>query len=158
MGFRRDDVLISTNLVTRLDGLPRSDQRKPADPGVAVYWRKGTKGEMRCIAIDIYNDVADNLAAVAATLDALRAIERHGGAQVQERSFRGFAALPESTKRHWRDVLDIPYTHVTPEAIENRYRTLAKTRHPDVSSGTHEAMAELNLARDEALREIGSAA
>jgi hypothetical protein len=78
MGISRDDVVISTNLVTRLDGFPRSDQRKPEDPGVAVYWQTNTKREARCIAIDIYDDVAQNLGALAATLDAMRAIERHG--------------------------------------------------------------------------------
>jgi hypothetical protein len=159
MGFTRDDVLISTNLVTRLDGLPRSDQLKPADPGVAVYWRKGTKGQMRCIAIDIYNDVADNLAAVAATLDALRAIERHGGAQVQERSFRGFAALPQSTQRHWKDVLGLNNLgrQIHESDIQAAYRIAALGAHPD-RGGSHEAMAELNLAREEALHEIGAAA
>jgi len=159
MGFTRDDVLISTNLVTRLDGLPRSDQRKPIDPGVAVYWRRGTQGEMRCIAIDIYNDVADNLAAVAATLEALRAIERHGGAQVQERSFRGFAALPQSTRRHWKDVLGLNNLgrQIHESDIRAAYRIASLGAHPD-RGGSHEAMAELNKAREEALREIGSAA
>lgn len=40
MGIKRDDVLISTNVPTRLDGLPRSDQRNPSDPGAALYWRE----------------------------------------------------------------------------------------------------------------------
>jgi len=49
------------------------------------------------MAIDIYDTVAGNLAAVAATLDAMRAIERHGGAQILKRAFQGFKALPSST-------------------------------------------------------------
>ena len=152
MGIRKDDILVSTNVPTRLDGLPRSDQRKPDDPGVAVYWRKNQNAPMQCMAIDIYNEVADNLGAVAATLAALRAIERHGGAQVQERSFRGFAALPGG-QRPWREVLDIPYPDVTAEQVETRFRTLVKTRHPD-AGGTESQMAELNVAREHALREV----
>jgi len=40
MGVDDADIVISTNLPTRLDGLPRADARVPQDPGVAVYWRK----------------------------------------------------------------------------------------------------------------------
>src|SRR5690606_15093371 len=32
MGLDRDDIVISTNLELRRDGLPRSTQREPADP------------------------------------------------------------------------------------------------------------------------------
>lgn len=156
MNVKGDDVLISTNVPTRLDGTPRSDQREPADPGAAVYWRKKQDSPMQCIAVDIYQKVADNLCAIAATLEALRAIERHGGAQVQERSFRGFAALPSSTSRRpWREVFGV-ISQVSPDRgwIEDRFRILMKKAHPD-AGGTHEAMAELNQARAEALKEIG---
>lgn len=152
MGIQRDDVLISTNVPVRIDGLPRSDQREPADPGAAVYWRKSQNAQMSAIAIDIYSRVADNLCAIAATLEALRAIERHGGAQVQERSFRGFAA----GARPWREVLGmegIMRSLITSAYIEQRFRELLRKRHPDVG-GTSDEMAELNVARDEALREI----
>jgi hypothetical protein len=91
LGVSEDDLLISTNIPTRLDGMPKSDQSEPTDPGVAVYWRTKQDAPMQCMAIDAYSRVADNLCAIAATLDAMRAIERHGGAQIQERAFRGFA-------------------------------------------------------------------
>ncbi|MGN6109522.1 MAG: J domain-containing protein [Kofleriaceae bacterium] len=91
-GFNDDDIVISSNLGLRLDGLPRSGQREPADPGVAVYWRDAAVTQ--AMAIDQYDRVADNLAAVAATIDAMRAIERHGGAQILNRAFQGFKALP----------------------------------------------------------------
>jgi len=90
-GVDRNDIIISTNVETRLDGTPRSDRRAPKDAGVAVYWRDGGT---RCMAIDQYLSVADNLAAIAATLEAMRAIERHGGAEIGRRSFDGFKALP----------------------------------------------------------------
>lgn len=157
-GVLDGDAIISTNLQLRLDGLPRSGQSEPDDPGVAVYWKR--PGEtMRVMAIDIYDRVADNLAAVAATLNAMRAIERHGGAQILERAFTGFAALPppDADKPTWREVLLFSTDMLRPNAdmIESRYRELAKERHPDVG-GSDAAMAELNAARDAALREIAA--
>lgn len=119
-----DDIVISTNLQLRLDGLPRSSQRDPDDPGVAVYWRD-RHGETRCMAIDLYLRIADNLAAVAATLDAMRSIERHGGAEILNRAFTGFTALPApGGNEHWRDVLD-------PDDPEGSYRRLRGQHHPD---------------------------
>ena len=92
----RAEIIVSSNLKTRRDGLPYSDQRTPDDPGVAVYWRdpKQHGHPMRCMAIDRYHRTADNLAAIAASLEALRAVERHGGAQILDRAFAGFSALP----------------------------------------------------------------
>lgn len=151
MGVRDGDVVISTNVPTRLDGLPRSDQGNPADPGVAVYWRK--KDATKVMAIDHYARVADNLAAVAATLDAMRAIERHGGAAILDRAFVGFEALPapgNTAARSWREVLEIaPGVRPTLDEISQAYRRLASKAHPD-KGGTDAAMAELNAARAQA--------
>lgn len=62
MGVVGDDLIISTNVPTRLDGMPRSDRADPTDSGAAVYWQ--LPGEpMLCLAIDRYDRVADNLAA-----------------------------------------------------------------------------------------------
>lgn len=153
MGYTRDDIVISTNVPTRLDGLPRSDRGEPGDPGAAVYWRT-RKGDNKVMAIDVYDRVADNLAAVAATLDAMRAIERHGGAVVLERAFTGFTALPApSAKRTWREVLNFGDMTVNRELIKQRYRQLASLRHPDKEGGSDAAMSELNVAQEEALKE-----
>lgn len=123
MGVADDDLVITSNLELRLDGLPRSNQREPADPGIAVYWRDGV--ETRCMAVDRYDRVADNLAAVAATLDAMRAIERHGGAEILNRAFTGFTALPApGGTSHWRDILD-------PADPKGSYQRLRALHHPD---------------------------
>jgi hypothetical protein len=147
--------IVSTNIPTRLDGVPRSDRAEPRDPGVAVYWTsKG--GKKQCMAIDIYDRVADNLAAVAATLEALRAIKRHGGGEILDRAYAGFAQLPAVivTQRPWRDVLQFhPQTKVTAEMVKNAFHALASKRHPDVG-GSHDSMSELNAARDAALKEV----
>lgn len=89
------DIVISTNATTGKDGLPRSSDRQPVDPACAVYWV--LDGERQCMAIDIYHRLGDNLAAVAATIAAMRQIERHGGAAILKRAFQGFKLLPAST-------------------------------------------------------------
>ncbi len=149
--------VISSNVELRLDGLPRSGQREPEDPGVCLYF--DLKGKPMALPCDTYNRVADNMAAIAAHMEATRKIERHGVATVAE-MFAGFVALPapsEPRKRDWRDVLDLnadERSRVSRAIIESRYRYLAAHRHPDRAGGSHEAMAELNRARDEALKEI----
>lgn len=129
MGISSERAIISTNVEPRLDGLPRSG-REPQDPGAAVYWETGSKKTQRCMAIDMYDRVADNLAAIAATLAAMRAIERHGGATILDRAFLGFAALPEKASQPWREVLGIEGT-ATLDLVESRFRTLVKVHHPD---------------------------
>lgn len=148
---RRDDIVISTNVRLRLDGLPRSNEPEPSDPGVAVYWEDPLTSAHRCMAIDRYARVADNLAAVAATIDAMRAIERHGGAEILNRAFTGFTALPApgQSARDWRMVLELNGNATLERAKEN-YRRLASAAHPDKEGGSHDAMAELNAAWAEA--------
>lgn len=151
LGVHADDVIVSTNLQTRLDGLPRSNQANPGDPGVCVYWQKSPKDPMRCMAVDRYTTVQDNLAAVAATLEAMRSIERHGGAAILDRAFTGFAALPAPVvgRRDWWTVLELPSTASQAE-IREAFNRLAREHHPD-RGGTDERMAEIIRARDEAL-------
>lgn len=153
MGVPDWNVIISTNIPLRLDGMPRSD-REPADPGAAVYWKKKDKDLMRCMAIDRYDRVADNLAALAATLEAMRAIERHGGAEILNRAFLGFAALPQQASQPWREVLGIEGT-ATLELVESRFRALVKVHHPDVG-GKEEDFLKLQQAREAARMELAS--
>lgn len=130
---RTDDVVISTNLELRLDGLPRSGQREPHDSGAAVYWRDSRiEGwPMRCMAIDRYERVADNLAAIAATLEAMRAIERHGGAEILDRAFTGFTALTgPDPERPWHVVLGCP-AHASTDHVRSNYRKARSAFHPD---------------------------
>lgn len=127
MGVTDDDLVISSNLQLRLDGYPRSSQREPDDPGIAVYWRDGD--EQRCMAIDRYDRVADNLAAVAATLDAMRAIERHGGAEILNRAFTGFTALPSSAESWW-GILGVEL-NARRAKIDAAYRRRRSETHPD---------------------------
>ena len=157
LGVHQDDVVVSTNLLTRLDGMPRSNQARPGDVGVAVYWQKSAKEPMRCMAVDRYTEVADNLAAVAATLEAMRSIERHGGAAILDRAFTGFTALPAPVagQRDWWTVLGLEPVATVAE-IREAFNRRARELHPD-RGGDAAAMAELNVARAAGLKKWGAA-
>ncbi len=155
LGATDDDCIISSDLKLRLDGLPRSDQAQPKDPGVAVYWQPRDGGPTKVMAIDLYDKVADNLAAIAATLEAMRAIERHGGAQILERAFTGFDALPPPPDC-W-EVLGLDGSRKPDRlAIDAAYRRKAKEAHPDMG-GSEDAMQRLNNARKRALEIVEAA-
>lgn len=143
----RGDAIVSTNVSLRLDGLPYSNQREPSDPGVAVYWRARGQKATKVMAIDQYDRVADNLAAIAATLNAMRAIQRHGGAQILERAFTGFTALP-AQKSCW-EVLGLK-PGASREEVDGAFRNLAKRHHPD-AGGDANAFHEIQRAREQAL-------
>lgn len=134
-------------------------QNRPADPGVAAWFL--WDGEQRCIPVDRYTTVEANLQAIHHILEARRVELRHGTLALVRATFQGFTlALPApDAKRPWREVLDLlpnDAPQITCEVIEARYRRLASIRHPDKPGGSHDAMSELNRARDEALKEIGN--
>jgi hypothetical protein len=141
-GVSDSQTTISTNLRLRQDGCPMSGQAQPQDPGVAVYWKDGKQS--RCIATDRYTKVQDNIAAIAATLEAMRAIERHGGAEILDRAFTGFAALP-APEQPWQ-VLGLD-SHATKDQVREAYRRLARDHHPD-RGGDEQQMMRINSARD----------
>ena len=148
IGIGRDDMVISTNIETRMDGFPRSDRGNPTDPGVAVYWQTKKRGR-RCMAIDRYTRVGDNLAAIAATLDAMRAIERHGGAEVLERAFTGFTALPAPTGPRWWTVFGVDQNEKN-DVVRDVYRRMR-------GRGTDAEQASVNVAWDQFTAERGVA-
>lgn len=154
--FARDSRKAISNLVMSSNvTLGRSN---PDDPGVALWFT--WDGLQVCIPVDRYLTVEANLQAIHHIIEARRVELRHGTLALVRATFTGFAALPApGAKRDWRDVLDLnedERSRVNRPIIEGRYRKLAAERHPDRASGSHEKMAELNRARDEALKEIGN--
>lgn len=139
------DVVVSTNIKLRNDGLPYVGRRDPYDNGVAVYFNRGDKA--MCFACDKYEQIWENMRAIQKTIEALRGIERWGASDMMERAFSGFTALPApgSTSRTWRDVLNIGPSADLGMA-KAAYRQLSIERHPDKPGGSHDAMAELNAA------------
>lgn len=120
----------------------------PTDTGVAVWF--DWEGAQRCIAVDRYPKVEDNLQAIHHILEARRTEMRHGGLHIVRQTFKGFVALPAPAgKRDWRAVLELSGAG-TVEQVRARFKELSKTAHPD-AGGSNGAMSELVRARDEAL-------
>tara|TARA_R110002051_G_scaffold316556_1_gene396317 strand:- start:5383 stop:5991 length:609 start_codon:yes stop_codon:yes gene_type:complete len=143
---------ISSNVELTLSGRPRSGQREPEDRGVCVYFEMG--GKPYAMACDRYTTVADNLAAIAAHVDATRAIERHGVATAAE-TLQALQALPAPGGGHWTATLGLTRA-ATPDAVKAAHRRLLAGAHPD-QGGSHDRMADLNAARDAALKDIAEA-
>lgn len=146
------NVVVSSNVPLRNDGLPRANQPNPSDAGVAVYL-KYRKKEM-VFACDKYYTATDNIYAIGKTIEAMRGIERWGASDMMERAFRGFTALPEHASQPWRNVLgfaiNVPVSRVD---VESKYRELVKIHHPDVG-GEDDKFIAITRAKNEALQEV----
>jgi hypothetical protein len=150
LGARR--IVISSNLRTNLDGTITAKQAKQLDdPGVAVYFH--LHDAPRVLACDRWTSAADNMAAIAAHIEAIRAQDRYGVGTLDQ-AFAGYAALPPvggSQGGDWRAELGLgpDARDLTLTAVEDQYRRLVLERHPD-RGGSHDAIVRLNLARDAA--------
>lgn len=145
------NATLSTNVQLRLDGIPRSDN-EPSDPGAAVYF--SFNGKATVFACDKWRRVADNIAALAAHIYAVRGIERYGVGSL-EQALAGYKALPADTAADWRKVFGFSESAaVTAEQLQARYKELAAVTHPDTENGNHEAFVHLGRAKEFALSEI----
>lgn len=146
------NVVISSNITLRRDGLPYANQRQPDDTGIAVYF--SLNGEQQCVPCDKWTRTEDNLQAIRKTIEALRGLDRWGAKEMVNAAFRGFKALPESvivtpyTKRPWHEVLEVLPT-ASPEVIKGAYRRLLIRHHPD-HDGDPVAFQELQEAYKQA--------
>lgn len=101
------NLVISTNIKLRQDGLPYASQRAPDDKGVAVYFEY--EGNQQCFACDKWDLVKDNMRAIAKTIEALRGIGRWGSGDMVRSAFKGFQALPPPIKKQkkWYEILEV---------------------------------------------------
>lgn len=147
--------VISSNAQYRNDGMPYARQGYISDAGVAIYFQR--KGKPVVFACDTYAALHDNIHAITKTIEAMRSIERHGASDMLDRAFSGFTALPPpivaGMKRPWREVMNYNIGVPTEAEVTRIYRLLASAAHPD-KGGSDARVAELNAARDEALKEI----
>jgi hypothetical protein len=149
MGGR--NLIISSNIVLRNDGLPRSGQRQPDDRGVSIFF--DWNGKPFAIACDNYTTVEDNLWALYRTISALRQIERDGSSKLFEAAFRGFAALPAPQQSEpWWEVLGVS-RETDFETLKSVYRRLARETHPDMPKGSQEAFQRIQMAYEQAQEE-----
>ena len=154
------NVVISTNVELRNDGLPYANRKPPQDKGVAVYFTRSNRGGIGyrqtalCFACDKYDSVGDNIYAIAKTIEALRGIERWGTGEMVEQAFAGFVALPPpAPPTEWWNVLDVT-RDLDLSGVTRAYHAKAKSAHPD-NGGTHAKMAALNDAYSAFKKERG---
>lgn len=140
--------LLSTNLELNLSGRPRGDRTEPADPGAAIYFKY--KGRDTVLACDKWDRVADNIAAIAKHIEALRGQDRWGVGTLAQ-AFAGYQALP--APEQWWEVLGVPRNASLSE-IHAAHRRLIEQHHPD-RGGSVPAAARINAARDQGIRENG---
>lgn len=153
-------IIVSSHLQLSAKGnmlVGNARQRLP-DPGVAVYF--GRSDKQFVLAQDAFDTVLGNLRSIGIALEALRTLERHGGAHLAERAFGGFAALPPPEKPFdWREELglkglDAPDKSWLLDLSNLAYKKLAVKAHPD-NGGNVERMARLNKAIEAAHAELG---
>lgn len=142
------DIVLSTNVELNLNGDPRGDRARPADVGVACYFK--LKGRDTVLACDKWLRVEDNIVAIAKHIDALRGQERWGVGTI-EQAFTGYQALP--APEQWWQVLGLAESASLAD-IDAAYRAKARAAHPD-SGGSDAAMARLNAARDQGRKARG---
>ena len=158
--FGARNVVISTNVPTRRDGMLYATFREPDDSGVAIYWTDQNGGQ-RVIACDAWATVRENMRAIGTTISALRMIQRAHAGEILNRAFEGFAYLPQNAggvsnvhPDDWREALGFGRFD-TPnfETVTSRFRELARKAHPD-NGGTHATAVRLNQAYQHAKAEL----
>jgi hypothetical protein len=152
------NVVISTNIPLKNDGLPYANFRPPDDKGVAVYFQYN--GRPMVFACDNYLKIEDNLWAICKTIEAIRGIERWGSSEMLERAFSGFAQLEAPSdaidpQRQWWQILGFGHTEeVTVEKLKSTFNALAKKHHPDVG-GSEAEFIRIKKAYDAGLQNFG---
>jgi hypothetical protein len=143
------DAVVSVNqppLAARNLLLGSTLRKRPYDPGAAVYFKLNKQDHV--LACDKWDRCPDNLAAIAAHINAMRGIDRWGVGGL-DRAFAGYLQLPQRASESWWDVLGVqPSANL--DQVEAAFRDLAKTLHPDTAHGSHEAMARITEARAQA--------
>lgn len=131
--FGATKVVISSNARLRLDGKLAASQPilQPSTSGVAVYFTKND--EKYVIACDRWVHLQDNIRAVGLTINAMRAIERHGTGGMVASALSGYKAIPAQTgyRDDWWLVLGIS-NDATRDELDTAFRERSKTNHPDV--------------------------
>lgn len=141
-------LIISSNVELKQDGMPKSGRRQPTDKGVAIYFQR--KGISLAIACDKWTSVEDNIWAIYLTVQAMRQIERSGASELLDRAFRGFDALPAPAESQWWNVLGVSQGASLDE-IKRAYRDLVKVHHPDVG-GDRDTFERVQRAYEDAMR------
>jgi len=136
MGAR--DVVLSTSVPLRQDGLPYATFGKKTVPdvGVAVYFT--IDKEPMTLCCDKWNSLEANIRAIQMSVDAMRSLDRWGVSEILKRVFTGFKAIPEKVDaKPWWEVLGVS-AQSSKEDIKKAYWRLAKIHHPDTGGNLHD--------------------
>jgi hypothetical protein len=124
------------------------DDGAGADPGVAVWFE--WDGAVRCMAVDRYASIAENLQAIHHVLEARRVELRHAGIEMARTTFKGFLALPAPPGSvPWHQVLGVS-PNATADEISAARKRLAREHSSDEAR-----MAKINVAHDEGMKSLG---
>jgi hypothetical protein len=136
--------------------LSRNNQRIFAgDPAAALWW-VDRRGELRVLACDKYNKLADNLHAIELTLEAMRALERWGAYTAEQAAEGARLALPAPATEpaaDWRKLLGSVSGLADDKQLvlcEHAYRAMSRE-----AAGNEARQRTLNLAIEAARRELG---
>ena len=150
-------VVVSTAIqIRKADGEPAIRQQI-TDVGAACYFR--LEGNPHCLACDKWDRIADNIAAIAKHVGAIRGQVRWGVGDLVQ-AFAGYKLLPAAEiKKPWWQVLTFADAPPSYTDVAEKYEVLARKHHPDRAGGSMNAysnlMAEINAARDEAKDHYG---
>jgi len=137
------NIVLSTNVELKQNGLPYAIRCQPNDKGVAVYFVY--KGSTMTFACDRWQKVEDNVHAIMKTISALRGIERWGASDMIERAFTGFVAIEHNPVTPWYITL-----FCKPEANLNEvkiaYKYQCSKYHPDKPTANAEKYDEVQDA------------
>lgn len=142
-------IILSTNIPLRQDGIPYARYTNPKDTGVAVYFQLNNTPQV--FACDKWDKIEDNMQAIRKTIEAIRGIERWGSSEMMNRIYRGFQALPDvssATNDSWWNVLGVD-PNASIDEIEKAYKQKAKEAHPDMG-GSNDAFIKLTNALEQA--------
>jgi hypothetical protein len=145
-------VVISTNVQARQDGLLYASASNPSDPGAAVYFQ--LSGQPRVLATDRWDRLADNMAAIAGHIEAIRRIDRYGVGSM-EQAFAGYRQLSAIGERKpWYVVMGFREPPKDPASARAKYEELMLRHHPDRGGNANQA-AEVTAAWSEGRRAMG---
>lgn len=142
-----EEVYVTTDYAVNRFATGFSDQRRPKDQGVAVYFQ--LRDRPMVMAQDVHVRAEENLRALALAIEAMRTLERHGGGAMMERAFTGFTALPPPPSP-WK-ILGLG-TGASGEAVQAAWKAKIRDIRAQHPGGDHPLEAEVNAARDACLK------
>jgi hypothetical protein len=152
IGHDGANVVLSTNLRLRRDGLPYSDQRSPTTPAPPCTSARTTGSFVSRATGGTGSRTTSSPWPRRSRRSA--GIDRWGTGDMVQAAFTGFQAIAAApARRAWWVVFGVE-AHTPTADVEERYRELARQHHPD-RGGNADAMVEVNNAWEDFQRERG---